>query len=100
MSLKDPLVGQNRRNASAARQRLALSRALLGSIEGDAVTALNVFNQYYDIESEQGAEEASRWAEKHLVDEQVMWRASKMRRVILNWMQKSGLPLVSNLPFN
>ncbi|CDJ47437.1 helicase associated domain-containing protein, putative [Eimeria brunetti] len=45
--------------ASAARQRLTLSRALLGAIEGDPLTALNVFNCYVEVKRTEGPAAAS-----------------------------------------
>lgn len=81
--------------ASAARQRLTLSQAVLGAVEGDPLTALNVFNIYLDVKRTEGPEAASRWAERHLVDESVMARAATMHKAMLQWMQRCQLPRVS-----
>ncbi|CDI75560.1 helicase associated domain-containing protein, putative [Eimeria praecox] len=81
--------------ASAARQRLALSRAVLGAIEGDPLTALNVFNSYVDVKRTEGSEAASRWAERHLVDESVMARAANKHKAVLQWLQRFQLPCLS-----
>ncbi|OEH78124.1 helicase associated domain-containing protein [Cyclospora cayetanensis] len=78
---------EGRRTVSAARQRLALCRALLGAIEGDPLTALNVFGQYFDVKKTNGDAAAARWAEKYLVDEQVMRRAANMQHMLLQWLQ-------------
>ncbi|KAL8273656.1 hypothetical protein Esti_002478 [Eimeria stiedai] len=86
-----PLQGSSQA-AAVARQRLSLCRALLGVVEGDPLTALNAFTQYFAIKEEDGHAAAAAWADKHLLEEATLRRAAKKRETLLRWMDACGLP--------
>ncbi|CDJ26848.1 helicase associated domain-containing protein, putative [Eimeria mitis] len=94
-SAKEAARDGSSHRASGARQQLTLSRAVLGAIEGDPLTALNVFNSYMDVKRTEGPAAASRWAERHLVDEYAMSRAANIHRAVLQWLQLCQLPCLS-----
>lgn len=82
------------KGSPTVRQRLSLCRALLGAIEGDPLTSLNVLIQYLDVRNAEGEAAAARWAERYLVEEEVVWRAAKKQQMLLNWMDRANLPRV------
>lgn len=81
--------------STAARQRLSLCRALLGAVEGDTLTALNAFMQYYSVREAEGEAAAARWADRYLVEDETMRRAAAKQQVLLRCLDSLGLPRVS-----
>lgn len=77
-----------------ARQRLWISRLVIGSAEGDLLTFYNAFVLWRQHKEQDGIHEARKWAADHYINEGALKRAERKLSALQQTLALLGLPKV------